>query len=414
MTQFLKLVGIEEAKRRLFDALSETVTAQPSERISSDSALNRVLAEAVMAPERLPPFNRSTVDGYAVRAEDTFGASASLPCYLEIAGEVPMGAASGLTLNERQAALVHTGGMMPAEADAVVMLEDTQSLADSEIEVHRPVARAENVLRAGEDLEVGQVALEKGQRLRAQELGGLAALGVTEVSVVSRPCVAIIATGDEVVTPSARLEPGQVRDVNSAMLTGLVTQAGGLPQLRGIIPDDETMLLSESLRAMQEADVIVITAGSSVSVRDRTANVLGKLGAPGVLVHGVSMKPGKPTIIAVCEGKLAIGLPGNPVSALVAAGVFLAPVIRFLLGERGPDLQPFVEARLAVNVASKAGREDYLPVRLEPSGDNWLAQPVYGRSNLVFTLARADGLAHIPPETTGLPLGSVVRVQVFG
>lgn len=413
MSEFLKLVSVSEAMERLFGALPQSGLPLGAEQIPTSMGLGRVLAEAVVAPENLPPFRRSTVDGFAVRAADTFGASAALPAYLTLVGEVPMGAAASISLGEGQTAVVHTGGMLPEGADAVVMLEDTQQPAQDEIEVLRSVAAAENVLRAGEDLEIGGQALEAGRRLRAQELGGLVALGITEIQVARRPRVALIATGDEVVDPKEQLTPGQVRDVNTVTLSALVSSVGGEPVAQGIVSDDYEQLLSTARRALTDCDAVVITAGSSVSARDRTADVLAELGDPGVLVHGVSIKPGKPTILAVCNGKLAVGLPGNPVSALVVAGVFLAPAIRHLLGERGPVLGAERDARLAVNVASTAGREDYLPVRLEVSQDGWLAQPIYGRSNLIFTLVRADGLIRIPPESTGLPQGGPVRVQLF-
>lgn len=413
MSEFLALVNVAEARERLFEALATQDLPRELETVPTEEALDRVLAEAVVAPEKLPPFRRSTVDGFAVRAADTFGASASLPAYLELVGEVPMGAAANFGLEKGQAAVVHTGGMLPAGADAVVMLEDTQHPAEDEIEVLRSVASAENVLQAGEDLEIGGQALEAGRRLRPQELGGLAALGITEVKVARRPRVALIATGDEIVEPSAALAPGQVRDVNTTTLSALVASLGGEPVARGIVPDDYDQLLATARDSLATCDAVVITAGSSVSARDRTAEVLDELGDPGVLVHGVSIKPGKPTILAVCDGKLAMGLPGNPVSALVVAGIFLAPAIRILSGQRGPALHAEQSARLAVNVASKSGREDFLPVRLEASEEGWIAQPVYGRSNLIFTLIRADGLVRIPPESTGLPEGSSVRVQLL-
>lgn len=414
MSEFLTLVTPEEANSRLMAALGEHSFPREVEEVSTAEALGRVLAENVAAPERLPPFRRSTVDGFAVRAADTFGASPSLPAYLEIVGEVPMGAVAGVDVTEGQAAIVHTGGMLPEGADAVVMLEDTQRPAEREIEVLKSVAAAENVLRAGEDLEVGELALAAGRRLRAQDLGGLAALGVTEVSVARAPLVALIATGDEVIEPSAGPQPGQVRDVNTMTLSALVQRAGGEPESLGIIPDDYDQLLEAARKARERCDAVVITAGSSVSARDRTADVIQELGDPGVLVHGVSMKPGKPTILGVCDGKLAVGLPGNPVSALVVAGLFLAPALRHMLGAGGPALEPARPARLAVNVPSRTGREDYLPVRLEPADGEWIAHPVYGRSNLIFTLVRADGLVRIPAPSTGLAEGDTVQVTLFG
>ncbi len=412
MPEFLHLLPPTQALQRLLDALPGAGPLDV-ERLPTAGALDRVLAETVRAPHPLPPFPRSTVDGYAVRAADTFGASGSLPAYLQVAGEVPMGAAPAVEIQAGQAALVHTGGMIPKGADAVVMVEDTQTARADEIEVLKPVAAGENVLQQGEDVKAGEIVLAPGVRLRPQEIGGLMALGITEVAVARRPRVAVLSTGDEVVPPEAEPGPGQVRDVNSYTLSGLVMQAGGEALRYGVIPDDRAALEQAARRAHREADLVVITAGSSVSTRDMTAEVIRSLGAPGVLVHGVSIKPGKPTILAVAQGVPMIGLPGNPVSALVVAGLFVAPVIRRLLGMAQEPYHAEVPARMAVNVASETGREDYLPVRLEATQQGFLAQPVYGRSNLIFTLVRADGLVRIPPEATGLQAGDPVRVRLF-
>lgn len=411
MPEFLTLVPPEKA---LEIFLSKLPPHRPvEETVETRSALDRILAKPIMAPHPLPPFNRSTVDGFAVRAADTYGASQTLPAYLKLAGEVQMGAAAKIDLHVGQAAVVHTGGMIPSTADAVVMLEDTQISTEAEIEVLKPVAVGQNVLETGEDVQTGDEVLAAGTRLRPQEIGGLIALGLTKVEVARRPKIGILSTGDEIVDPHAEPVPGQVRDVNSYTLAALTTQLGGEAVLHGIVPDKYDLLLAAVRKAYKEDDVIVITAGSSVSERDITANAIAELGEPGVLVHGVSIKPGKPTILAVAGEKPIIGLPGNPVSALVIAGLFLAPVLRRLMGEAESLRQPSTMARLTLNVASETGREDYLPVRLTPSKEGLQAEPVFGRSNLIFTLVRADGLVRIPPESTGLAAGELVQVELF-
>ena len=412
MPEFLRLVSPADALNRLLSHL-------PSERrieeelVPTVEALGRVLAAPIAAPHPLPAFPRSTVDGYAVRAADTHGASPSLPAYLKLAGEVPMGAASGLRLAPGQAALVHTGGMIPEAADAVVMLEDAQSPRPGEIEVLKPSASGQNVIALGEDVGQGEIVLDSGAPLRPQEIGGLMALGVLEVRVARRPRVGILSSGDEVVDPSVEPGPAQVRDVNSYALSALVREAGGEPVRHGIVPDQIGMLQSAARKAWAESDLVVITAGSSASARDLTAEAVRSLGSPGVLVHGVAIRPGKPTILAVAGDVPVIGLPGNPVSALVIARLFVVPVIRRLLGVRAPALAARLTARLTANVASEAGREDYVPVRLIVTPEGLAAEPVYGRSNLIFTLVRADGLVRIPPETTGLAAGSPVEVTPF-
>lgn len=411
MPEFLKLTTVEAARRTFLAAVP--APEFQAERIASELALGRVLAESVKAADPLPPFARSTVDGFAVRAADTHGASPGLPAYLKLIGEVRMGSDTDLELTQGQAAIVHTGGMLPAGADAVVMLEDTQSVDEREIEVLKPIGSGGNVLKRGEDVEVGDVVLGSGIQLGPQEIGGLMALGVTEVAVAPRPRVAILSTGDEVVPPDQQPGPGQVRDVNSYSLSALLQAAGAEPIRYGIIADQAKVLAEKARHAHANSDMLLITAGSSVSERDITADAVAELGAPGILVHGVSMRPGKPTILAVCDGIPVAGLPGNPVSAIVASSLFVLPAVRKLLGIRGPEWQPTIQARLTTNVSSTAGREDYLPVQLHVSPEGVRAEPVFGRSNLIFTLVRADGLVRIPGDSTGLDAGAAVEVRLF-
>jgi len=415
MPEFLELLPPEQALQTLLDNLP--VQIEPEE-VQAEDALGRVTAEDVLAPHPLPSFARSTVDGYAVRAADTHGAGESLPAYLQIAGEVPMGAAPDFSIAAGQCALIHTGGMLPGGADAVVMVEHTQSVREDEVEVLRAVAAGDNVVKVGEDVAEGEQVIPAGTRLRPAEIGGLMALGVNRVPVARRPKVGILSTGDEVVPPEAEIGPGQVRDVNSYTLGALVEKAGGAAVRYGIIPDREADLRSSTRRALAECDLVVITAGSSASARDLTSQVINELGPPGVLVHGVDVRPGKPTILAICRdagsGRVrpVIGLPGNPVSALVIAGLFVVPVIGALMGLKARP-RPSVPARLALNLASQAGREDWVPVQLLREAGGYRAEPIFGKSNLIFTLARADGLLRIPPDATGLDAGEVVEVFLF-
>ena len=412
MPEFLHLISPSAALEKILTALPQSWAAD-TEVISTSAAHGRVLAERVTAPHPLPPFPRSTVDGYAVQAKDTFGASGSLPAYLRLIGEILMGKSPTLEVRPGQAAQVHTGGAIPAGADAVVMLEDTQLIDGSEIEVHRASGVGQNILLEGEDVQQGDIVLEPGTVLRPQEIGGLMALGMTSVSVAVSPRVGILSSGDEVVPPEMEPGPAQVRDINSYTLSAIIVRLGGKPILRGIVPDQHDALFEVVKQAHQEDDLIVITAGSSVSARDITGDVIQSLGEPGVLVHGISIKPGKPTILAIADDIPLIGLPGNPVSALVVGTLILAPLIRRFLGVQRVLPAPQVAARLSVNVVSQAGREDYLPVRLQESEEGTIAEPVFGRSNLIFTLVRADGLIHIPTDATGLSAGTDVLVTLF-
>lgn len=411
MPEFLKLLPPGEALQVLLAGLPEG--KPPTERITVAAAVDRVLAEDIHSGDALPPFDRSTVDGYAVRAADTYGASESLPAYLRLAGEVPMGAQPAFGLHTGECGLIHTGGMLPARADAVLMLENSQLARPGEIEVLRSVALNENVLRAGEDVAIGECILQAGTRLRPAEIGGLSALGFTQISVSRPPRVGILSSGDEVIPPDAKPQYGQIRDVNSYALAALVTRRGGEADLRGIVPDQARALETAMRQALESCDVVVITAGSSASTRDLTADTIQKMGAPGVLVHGVNVKPGKPTILGVCDGKAVIGLPGNPVSALVIAGLFVLPVIDRLLGLKTDRPEASVSARLSINLSSQAGREDFVPVRLVRSEEGLLADPIFFKSNLIFTLARADGLVHIPADATGLPVNAQVDVKLL-
>jgi molybdopterin molybdotransferase len=316
-----------------------------------------------------------------------------------------------VTVGAGQAAIVYTGGMIPPGADAVVMIERTQRLA-GDLEVLRAVAPGENVINVGEDVQAGESLVGAGHILRPQDIGGLMALGLTRIAVAVRPRVAIVSTGDEVVPPDIAPGPGQVRDVNTYTVAGLIARAGGVPLPQGIIRDDFDALFAVAQTGLNDADALVISAGSSVSTRDFTADVINRLGPPGVLVHGVSVKPGKPTILGMCDSKPVFGLPGNPVSAMVVAGLFVAPVVWRMQGTRPPSPQR-VKAQLSHNVASVPGREDYVQVKLIEQAGQLVANPVFGKSNLIYTLVKADGLVCVPLDSNGLHAGEWVAVELF-
>ena len=389
------------------------------ENVDSAEALGRVLAGDVISPEDLPAFRRSTVDGYAVIAFDTHGATAGLPALLSVVGEAPMGQIVDTPIALGQAVWVHTGSMIPPDADAVVMVEYTQPVGahsgpgglPAAIEVMRPLAEGENVLQIGEDAQAGGVVARRGHALRPADIGALMALGITRVQVVTRPRVGILSTGDEVIAPDRAPSIGEVRDVNAYALSALVEQAGGEAIRFGIIPDDRAALEAAAGQARRECDAVILSAGSSVSYRDMSLEVIDGLGRPGVLVHGVSVKPGKPTILAVANGVPVFGLPGNPASAMVVAELFVVPAIRALLGATVPA-RASVLARLARNVASTTGREDFVPVRLEARPDGLWAVPVFGKSNLIVTLLRAEGTLRVPQDENGLQAGAWVTVTL--
>jgi molybdopterin molybdotransferase len=384
-----------------------------TDEIETRDALDRVLAEDACAASELPTFHRSTMDGFAVRAADTFGATEGMPAYLEVVDEVLMGQAPHRSLERGECARIATGGMLPRGADAVVMVEQTQEVGAGTIEALRPVAPGENVVQPGEDVHAGDPILPKGHALRPQDLGGLLALGITRLSVARRLKVGIVSGGDELVAPDQTPGPGQIRDINSYTLAALIRRDGHEPELAGVLPDEYTALERAARRALDANDVLILSAGSSVSARDMTAQVVDSLGRPGVLVHGVSLKPGKPTILAVCDGKPVFGLPGNPVSCMVTYELFVSQTLRFLCGASAPPGRS-VLARLTRNIASATGREDYVQVRLERRDDgSYDAVPVFGKSNLIFTLIRADGMLKVPLDVGGLNAGTLVEVVLF-
>ncbi len=382
------------------------------EQLDPRAALGRALAQDVRAVADLPAFRRSTVDGYALRAAESFGASPALPALLRVAGELRMGEAAQQTLAPGSALLIHTGGMLPPGADAVIMLERTQPLGKGEIELLAAVAPGENVLQPGEDIARDSLLLAAGQTLRAQEIGGLLAAGVTQVQVRMRPRVAILSSGDELVPPEATPAPGQIRDINAHTLAALVSDADGVPLHCGIARDEFDDYLARAQRGLAAADLLLLTAGSSVSARDLTRAVIEQLGAPGVLQHGLAVRPGKPTLLAVCDGKAVIGLPGNPVSALLVARQLLLPLLRHWSGA-AQTRAASVRALLGANLASASGREDTVPVRLRERDGQLVAEPVFGKSGLIFTLVGADGLLQIPLDSGGLRAGTSVEVELF-
>jgi molybdopterin molybdotransferase len=381
------------------------------EEIPLTESLGRILFENITAEENLPGFARSTMDGFAVSAASTFGASEGSPAFLEIVGQIAMGDHPNFSLRQGEAAAIATGGMLPEGADAVVMVEHTESVDDDAIEVYRSLAPGQHIITAGEDVQTGELLLPAGRRIRPQEAGLLAALGRQHLQVFRKPRVGILSTGDEIVPIREIPPPGKIRDVNAYSLHAQVQESGGIPVVFGMVGDDNDLLVQKCKEGLQQCDMLLISGGSSVGTRDFTVSAMASLPDAEVLFHGISISPGKPTLLARISNKPVWGLPGHVVSAMVVFRIIVRHYLEHIAG-----LAPHgrtnrtIPARMKRNVASAQGRTDFLRVRLtEKDGEYW-AEPILGKSGLISTMVHADGLVEIPENTEGLDKEMEIRV----
>ena len=386
-----------------------------TEEIDLHSALGRICGREITAPEDLPPWPRSTMDGYAVRAADTFGAVSSMPVYLTVKGEIRMGERPSPALHPQECLAVATGGILPPSTDAVVMLEQTVPVDDRTIEVIRPVAPGENCLAAGDDVRRGMVVIEEGRRLRPQEIGLLAGLGLQRVTVRRPLRIAVFSTGDEVVPYTEAPGAGQIRDINSIHLQAMVRQLGEECTDYGITRDEETTFRPLLDRAVAENDLVLFSGGSSVGSRDLGEELIARLGPPGIVLHGAAIRPGKPVIVGLAGNRPLFGLPGHPVSCAVCFELFVKPVIRSLRGEKAPfrSPKPVIQARCGRNVNSAAGVSELVRVQLVETADGLEARPILGKSGALRTMVRADGYFFIHETAQGVQEGEMVQVYPY-
>lgn len=408
------VLGVDSALKLLLESLPPYTPK--TETVRLESATGRVLAIDIKCPGDLPGFARSTVDGFAIAARDTFGASESSPAYVKVTHDIPMGSVPDFDLNTGESARIATGGMLPGGADAVLMLEHAQQVSQGMIEAQRALAPGENVISRGEDARSGDLLLDKGHRLRAHDIAVLAGIGEARVQVCVRPVVAIISTGDEIVPPSDILTPGKVHDMNAYNLNSLVIEQGAEPIMMGIVPDNYEQLKETVDRAIRCASMVLVTGGSSVGARDQSERVIGGIGR--FLFHGVALRPGKPLIVAIAEGGVPVfGLPGHPRAVTVCFKIFIHPVLRRLSGlsyEIGMEGRAgYVRARLMRAVSSTAGRQDEICVALESRADGLWAMPLVAKSGLMTTLIKAHGTLSIPANVLGYGDGEEVDIQLY-
>lgn len=403
---------------RALQLLQQHLPPCPARKISLplEESLDRICAENVLSPENLPPYPRSTMDGYAVRAKDTFGASEKLPAYLEVSGEVFMGEFPTQGPQPGTCYAIATGGILPPGTDGVVMLEHTVAVDNRMIEVVQPVAAGANVINVGEDVAQDEILLSKGHRIRPQDIGLLAGVGLVNIKVFRRVRVGIISTGDEIV-PSTETPPqGKIRDMNSVSLAAQARSLNAKPTFYGIADDNEKNLTSMVREAKAANDIVLLSGSSSVGIRDLGERVIEKMGSPGIIVHGVTVKPGKPVIIARADDTMIFGLPGHPVSAAVSFDLFVRPAIIHLSGiaDHGLPQHCTIKARLMRNLNSASGRTDFVRVQIimfqdrEPE-----AHPILGKSGALSTMVKAHGYIEIAEKLQGLKEGEIVEVKLF-
>jgi molybdopterin molybdotransferase len=405
MKEFFKVKTIDQVLeyRQLFPLM-------PTESIPLTESGGRILATDIRSDIDLPDFSRSIMDGFAVKGSSTFGASEGNPAYLTVTGTVAMGVSPKISIGPGEAVRISTGGMLPAGADSVVMLEHTEAIDNTTIEVYRSVAPGQNMVTVGEDLKKGEIALTGGRRIRPQEAGMLAALGSQVVTVYKKPIIGIISTGDEIVPVGEVPGPGRIRDINTYTLAGLIQESGARPIQFGIVPDDYQALLAKSTQALNQCNMVLVSGGSSVGARDFTIDVISAMQDAAILFHGISISPGKPTILAGIKNKAFWGLPGHVVSAMIVFARIVRPFIDHISGCRAAARDSRLTARLSRNIASAQGRVDYIRVRTyHNEGIRW-AEPILGKSGLINTMVKADGLIEIGMNTEGLDKGAEVEV----
>ncbi|MHC1735310.1 MAG: gephyrin-like molybdotransferase Glp [Erysipelotrichaceae bacterium] len=405
------MLNVKTVQETLELIQNEFQRIEETEILSLEKCMGRILFEPIVCTQNIPSFNRSSVDGYAVRAKDTYGSSDSIPVELTLMDPIKMGISPTFTLKANHASAIPTGGELPLGADAVVMVEYTEELNEGSVFIQKAAAPGNDVILKGDDLHEGQVLFQSGVSLRSQDIGLLAAMGITHIKVLKPLRMAILSTGDEIVEISATPTGSQVRDVNAYVILAEAQRMGIQARRIGIVRDDAELIYQTIQTALEDADILVLSGGSSVGLMDQSLDVLNRLGKPGVLVHGIAVKPGKPTLIARVGQKAILGLPGHPASAFTIFRVIGKALIERLGGATFPDT--IIQARLSVNIPSNHGREEYMPIKLRKESGITIADPLFGKSGLISLLSLADGYVRIKRESEGLAKDAMVDVVLF-
>ena len=410
MSEFFDVVTPKEAIKKLLS--EKNFPEMISEKINTVNSDSRILSQDIKSSINLPHFNRSSMDGYAIYASDSNGVSLSTPNYLEIIEEIKMGDVPKHKILTGKTSRIFTGGMIPEGSNAVIMEEDTEELGNNMIEIKKPVSIGENIIFSGEETKKGNIIIKKGTKIRSQEIGSLLESGYTEILVSKKPIIGVLSSGDELIPPEKTLELGKIRDINTYTISNLINNSGGIAEIFPILPDDLNSQLNQAKKALQFCDMLIFSAGSSISYRDTTAEVINSLDKPGVIVHGISVKPGKPTILGLSGKKPIIGLPGNPVSSIMIFINIVKPILD-KLNNHISAITKQIDCTLTEDISSQTGREDYVQVSISNADQKILATPVFGKSNLINTLVNSDGFVTIPPETGGLYKNSIVKVKTY-
>ena len=406
---FFNVMSVDEVKKILSNNFKNMKIE--TEIVNILECEGRVLSKDIVSKFNVPEFNRSTVDGYAIKSKESHGCSECMPTFLDIVGEVSMGESASGDIKSGECMYVPTGGMIPNSSDAVIMIEHAEKLDEFTIAIHKPTSTGENVVYKGDDIKKDQIVIKKGKKLNSQDIGVLAALGVNEIEVYRTIKFTVISTGDEIIDLDEDLEFGKIRDINGYAICSLIKKLGGVVVKKSIVKDDYNLLREEVQFGIDNSDIVLLSGGSSVGTRDFTHDVINSFNGQGVLVHGVALKPGKPTIIGECENKVVIGLPGHPVSAIIVFKIFIEYLVNEILEIN--ENKYLIDAIINQNLHSSPGKKTYQMVSLEEIDNKYYATPIFGKSSMITLLSKACGYVIINENCEGLYKKEKVKVHLL-